>query len=1152
MDEEKDGTIETISGNLIIGSGEELKINTTVPSIVNNNCPSCNYNASHENRSSSSSHGEHLAAVIRFSGNIEFRNGSTVQVFGKYGLSITSQNGYILIETDIDMTCTEMVLDETCLGGFTQSSVEPFKDRSNPQKLLYKGLGPGGLKKASGFKLDGVCIPGSSHGGIAQAQGYALYSDEAYDQRDTASLLGGSGGSCALRQGSVAGGGAIEIVAHKGCITINAIIRASAQSETVESCSGGSGGLIRLNASHVELKEQGKLIVDGVNGKRGSGATFSLGGGAGGIIQIISAAGHLSPEALSLKRGTSVGTCSPEAEHGYYFIADISRGANVERYPPTNTYKWSSSSSLSNPLQCFSVTPTNQSFTGTTFVVTSSRSTSPLQSSSVAHSAIMGISTDSVLSPSASQVQSSPTPQGFTGTTFIVTSPVEVPTTSPLQSSSMAQSAIMGISTDSVLSPSTSQLQSSTPSTPQGNLTVNKFVENWKAIYTSLIQDGKLNESAILENLANHKLLLSRNPSSKDLEDLCLNIFENYAAIEHEIAKRDLGFAVVSMQGILDATSECILEKNYNFWRQNQQMPNLMVALEDVLIATVNGTSSLEINYTLTTSNIVVQFERNFVEAVEEDIKIPHDSKVPKDSWNKDSDYALIPKETFNDGKENYTYVFLLYKDVKNSLPNISRRASGEDLEVSSSVMSCFLLLDGKPVTKLSPPALLNFKTTEVENPQKQCSYWNIHKSLWANDGVKEVTTESSSKRTVCQTNHFTSFAVLIQHQNIQNSEKDKLALSIITYIGCGVSTAALAITLIVLLSIESLSSERHKIHMNLALSLLLAQALFLAGIRKTSNKVLCKTIAVFLHYFFMTAFTWMLVEGVHLYLKVVQVFKCENLKMCYYYASGWGFPLIPVSIAVALRPDSYGSREICWLSMEDGTVWAFIGPVIAVITINSFILFKVVHTVVTSAKAVKNSEHMHVKAGIKGLFVLMPILGVGWILGLFAVNKNTIVFEYAFAVINGLQGLLIFLLHCAFNSEVRQAFRRIREKSALSKEYDSNYQASFSLSQSGSSSSKKSLNSNSFDKLKAKMYFRQKKTTKLVQVQPLDERQDITENSLQIKRTFQENNLNRLGVTDMATEMSSLNSLTVDDEETSSSKHTRLRGQQSTATSRN
>ena len=79
--------------------------------------------------------------MIRFSGNIEFRNGSTVQVFGKYGLSITSQNGHILIETDIDMTCTEKVLDETCLGGFTQSSVRPLEDVNNPPRLLYKGNG---------------------------------------------------------------------------------------------------------------------------------------------------------------------------------------------------------------------------------------------------------------------------------------------------------------------------------------------------------------------------------------------------------------------------------------------------------------------------------------------------------------------------------------------------------------------------------------------------------------------------------------------------------------------------------------------------------------------------------------------------------------------------------------------------------------------------------------------------------------------------------------------------------------------------------------------------------------------------------------------------------------------------------------------------
>lgn len=50
------------------------------------------------------------------------------------------------------------------------------------------------------------------------------------------------------------------------------------------------------------------------------------------------------------------------------------------------------------------------------------------------------------------------------------------------------------------------------------------------------------------------------------------------------------------------------------------------------------------------------------------------------------------------------------------------------------------------------------------------------------------------------------------------------------------------------------------------------------------------------MHYLYLTAFTWMLVEGLHLYLKVVQVFKTENVKIIYYYIFGWGKPLFLAS----------------------------------------------------------------------------------------------------------------------------------------------------------------------------------------------------------------------------------------------------------------
>ncbi|KAL9976403.1 hypothetical protein ACROYT_G013701 [Oculina patagonica] len=204
-------------GDLILNSGEELKINTTAPSIT---FSSYNYTASLQNRSSL--HGRHLVADITFSGNIAFRSGSVVEVFGKYALSITSLSGNILIQTDVNITCGETVFNTTCLGGFTQSSSPVMVGISLPKTdAIYEGLGTGGLEiTIKAFDIAAQCIPGSSHGGKAQS-GNALLSGPSYGKNDPTSLLGGSGGSCLHTFGSVAGGGAIELVAEKGEITIS-------------------------------------------------------------------------------------------------------------------------------------------------------------------------------------------------------------------------------------------------------------------------------------------------------------------------------------------------------------------------------------------------------------------------------------------------------------------------------------------------------------------------------------------------------------------------------------------------------------------------------------------------------------------------------------------------------------------------------------------------------------------------------------------------------------------------------------------------------------------------------------------------------------------------------------------------------------------
>ncbi|KAK3606098.1 hypothetical protein CHS0354_006456 [Potamilus streckersoni] len=125
-------------------------------------------------------------------------------------------------------------------------------------------------------------------------------------------------------------------------------------------------------------------------------------------------------------------------------------------------------------------------------------------------------------------------------------------------------------------------------------------------------------------------------------------------------------------------------------------------------------------------------------------------------------------------------------------------------------------------------------------------------------------------------------------------------------------------------------------------------------------------------------------------------------------------------------------NNSSCWLSIKRSTIWAFVGPAIAVIIVNIVILILVIRIVISSAKLDSRGEYDHIKAGIKGALFLLPLLGLTWIFGLLCVNKELMVFQYLFASFNSLQGFFIFLFHCALNSEVRQALKRMRDRHLL------------------------------------------------------------------------------------------------------------------------
>ncbi|KAL8576911.1 hypothetical protein ACOMHN_067361 [Nucella lapillus] len=131
---------------------------------------------------------------------------------------------------------------------------------------------------------------------------------------------------------------------------------------------------------------------------------------------------------------------------------------------------------------------------------------------------------------------------------------------------------------------------------------------------------------------------------------------------------------------------------------------------------------------------------------------------------------------------------------------------------------------------------------------------------------------------------------------------------------------------------------------------------------------------------------------------------------------------------------EGYGTQTSCWLSTERNTIWSFVGPALAIIIVNLVILAAVVKIVMATAKLDKHGEFDHIRAGVKAALLLLPLLGLTWVFGLAAVNKDLIIFQYLFALFNTLQGFFIFLFHCVFNTEVRQALKRLQEKRSLQK----------------------------------------------------------------------------------------------------------------------
>ncbi|XP_051675745.2 adhesion G protein-coupled receptor L3 isoform X6 [Oryctolagus cuniculus] len=500
------------------------------------------------------------------------------------------------------------------------------------------------------------------------------------------------------------------------------------------------------------------------------------------------------------------------------------------------------------------------------------------------------------------------------------------------------------------------------------------------------------------------------------------------------------------VQAMVETVNNLLQPQALNAWRDLTASDQLRAAT--MLLDTVEESAFVLADNLLktdivreNTDNIQLEVARLSTEGNLEDLKFP-------ESMGHGSTIQLSANTLKQNGRNGEIRVaFVLYNNLGPylSTENASMKLGTEAMStnhsviVNSPVITAAINKEFSNKVYLADPVVFTVKHIKQseENFNPNCSFWSYSKrtmtGYWSTQGCRLLTTNKT--HTTCSCNHLTNFAVLMAHVEVKHSDAvHDLLLDVITWVGILLSLVCLLICIFTFCFFRGLQSDRNTIHKNLCISLFVAELLFLIGINRTDQPIACAVFAALLHFFFLAAFTWMFLEGVQLYIMLVEVFESEHSRRKYFYLVGYGMPALIVAVSAAVDYRSYGTDKVCWLRLDTYFIWSFIGPATLIIMLNviflGIALYKMFHhTAILKPESgcLDNINYEDnrpfIKSWVIGAIALLCLLGLTWAFGLMYINESTVIMAYLFTIFNSLQGMFIFIFHCVLQKKVRKEY---------------------------------------------------------------------------------------------------------------------------------
>eukprot|EP00105_Crassostrea_gigas_P040575 XP_019924723.1 PREDICTED: adhesion G protein-coupled receptor L2 isoform X2 [Crassostrea gigas] len=236
--------------------------------------------------------------------------------------------------------------------------------------------------------------------------------------------------------------------------------------------------------------------------------------------------------------------------------------------------------------------------------------------------------------------------------------------------------------------------------------------------------------------------------------------------------------------------------------------------------------------------------------------------------------YFVLPNQDSKTEKA-INYVAVIYKTMSNILPSDSDRGQiRRDLDqtttkeefVNSPILS---LTTQNDLGVLIPPLNLTFghvNINESSNMQAVCVSWDFTKNKWTERGCKM--NQSDNKRTVCQCNHLTNFAILMRPYS--PATEDKQSLKTMSLVGVILSIFFTALTCVIyIMTWRYIKSDQNILLLNLCGTLIVSYMIFISAVEQTGNECACIAITAIIHYLFLVTFFCMLGMGVYYFMSI-------------------------------------------------------------------------------------------------------------------------------------------------------------------------------------------------------------------------------------------------------------------------------------------